>query len=75
LYARLDELPTALFTVGTMDPLLDDTLFMCERWRAAGTRAELAVYPEGVHGFSLYPIGLARKANARRFQFLRDFST
>jgi len=48
---------------------------MCERWRAAGTRAELAVYPEGVHGFSLYPIGLARKANARRFQFLRDFST
>ena len=75
LYARLDDLPPALFTVGTMDPLLDNTLFMFERWQVAGNRAELAVYPEGVHGFNLFPIALARKANARRFQFLRDAST
>jgi len=75
LYARLGEMPPALFTVGTMDCLIDDSLFMAERWRAAGNRAEVAVYPEGVHGFNAYPTGLARKANARQFEFLRDFLT
>jgi acetyl esterase len=71
LYARLGEMPPALFTVGTMDCLLDDSLFMAERWRAAGNRAEVAIYPEGVHAFNAYPTGLARKANARQFEFLR----
>jgi acetyl esterase len=71
LYARLDGMPPALFTVGTMDSLIDDSLFMCERWRAAGNRADVAVYPEGVHGFNAFPTGLARKANARQFEFLR----
>ena len=55
----------------TADPLLDDTLFMFERWRAAGNQAELAVYSEGAHGFNLYPIALGRKANARQHEFLR----
>src|SRR5712692_9682082 len=75
LYARLGEMPPALFTVGTMDALIDDSLFMAERWRAAGNLAEVAVYPEGVHGFNQYPTALARKANARQFEFLRDFLT
>lgn len=72
LYARLGDMPPALFSVGTMDCLIDDSLFMSERWRAAGNHAELAVYPEGVHGFNQYPIELARKANARQFEFLRS---
>jgi len=71
LYARLHDMPAALLTVGTMDCLIDDSLFMAERWRAAGNSAEVAVYPEGVHGFNAYPTGLARKANARQFEFLR----
>ncbi len=71
LYARLDDMPPALFTVGTMDSLIDDSLFMGERWRAAGNRTDVAVYPEGVHGFNAFPTGLARKANARQFEFLR----
>jgi len=75
LYARLGEMPPALFTVGTMDCLIDDSLFMAERWRAAGNRAEVVVYPEGVHGFNAYPTGLARKANARQFEFLRNSLT
>ncbi len=72
LYAHLAEMPPALFTVGTMDCLIDDSLFMAERWRVAGNRAEVVVYPEGVHGFNQYPIALARKANARQFEFLRS---
>jgi acetyl esterase len=63
LYADLRGMPPALFTVGTMDPLLDDTLFMHARWIAAGNKAELAVYPGGVHGFNGFPMKLGQKAN------------
>jgi acetyl esterase len=75
LYARLGEMPPALFSVGTMDPLMDDSLFMAERWRTAGNQAEVAVYPEGVHAFNAFPTTLARKANARQFEFLRNALT
>lgn len=33
LYADLTGMPLALFTCGTFDPLLDDTLFMAARWQ------------------------------------------
>jgi len=72
LYANLRDMPPALFTVGTMDPLIDDSLFMEARWRQAGNHAELAVYPEGIHGFIAFPYSLARKANERQFDFLRN---
>jgi acetyl esterase/lipase len=72
LYADLHELPPALFTVGTLDPLLDDSLFMSARWRAAGNEAELRVYPEAVHGFNLFPTGMARAANDAQHEFLRE---
>jgi len=62
LYADLKNLCPALFTVGTKDALLDDTLFMHARWVAAGNEAELAVYPGGAHGFTLFPSDLSRSA-------------
>jgi acetyl esterase/lipase len=71
LYAELQELPAALFTVGTLDPLLDDSLFMSARWQAAGNEAELRVYPEAVHGFNLFPTAMARAANDAQHEFLR----
>ena len=70
LYADLRGLPPALFTVGTSDALLDDSLFMYSRWIAAGNRAELAVYPGGAHGFTAFPFTLAKEANARIDAFL-----
>lgn len=72
LYADLHGLPPALFTVGTEDPLLDDSLFMYARWLAAGNRAELAIYPGGAHGFTGFPLPLAEQANARMLDFIRD---
>src|SRR6185312_8878873 len=70
LYADLRGLPPALFTVGTLDPLLDDSLFMDARWRAAGNESELRVYPESIHGFNAFPLALARAANAAQYAFL-----
>lgn len=70
LRANLSGMPPALFTVGTLDPLLDDSLFMHARWIAAGNPAELAVWPGGVHGFNAFPIGLAKRANERIDAFL-----
>lgn len=72
LYADLSKLPPALFTIGTLDPLLDDSLFMHARWRAAGNASELAIYPGGVHAFTAFPITLATQANARMEAFVRQ---
>jgi acetyl esterase/lipase len=50
IHADLHALPAALFTVGTLDPLLADSIWMAERWRAAGNTARVTVVPGGVHG-------------------------
>jgi acetyl esterase/lipase len=70
LYADLKGLCPALFSVGTRDALLDDTLFMHARWIAAGNKAELAIYPGGAHGFTLFPNDLSKSATARMDAFL-----
>jgi acetyl esterase/lipase len=70
LYADLTSLPPALFTVGTADALLDDTLFMYERWSAAGNGAQLDVYPESLHGFDTFPTEMAAEARRRIDAFI-----
>jgi acetyl esterase/lipase len=75
LYADLSKMPPALFTVGTLDPLLDDSLFMHARWVAAGNESELAVYPGGIHVFNLFPIKIAREANNKAFDFISKAAT
>jgi acetyl esterase len=70
LYADLMGLCPALFSVGTSDALLDDTLFMYARWIAAGNDAELAIYPGGAHGFTLFPNAHSQSVVARMDAFL-----
>ena len=72
LRARLDGLPSALFVVGTLDPLLDDSLMMAARWSGAGNEADLMVVPGAIHGFDggQRPSRQAREALARVVAFL-----
>jgi acetyl esterase/lipase len=70
LYADLSGMPPALFSVGALDVLLDDTLFLAQRWQAAGSAAELLVYPESVHGFNAFPLAISAMANEAQWQFV-----
>ena len=70
LYADLGTMPPALFTVGTLDAMLDDSMFMYCRWLAAGAPAELALYPGADHAFIQTPHPSAKEANARIDRFL-----
>jgi acetyl esterase/lipase len=70
LYANLGGMPAALFTCGTRDSLLDDSLFMAPRWLAAGNAAELALYPGACHGFVSIDFPQRDEAVTRMEQFL-----
>jgi acetyl esterase/lipase len=70
LYAELHAMPSALFSVGTRDALMDDSLFMAPRWLAAANAAELALYPGACHGFLSIPFRQRDEAVARMVKFL-----
>ena len=72
LYRDLTNMPACVFSVGELDPLLDDTLFMAARWSAAGNRTELYVYPQAHHGFNGLGTRMADLANNRIHGFLSN---
>ncbi|KAF2142813.1 uncharacterized protein K452DRAFT_269286 [Aplosporella prunicola CBS 121167] len=51
------KLPPALFTCGTEDPLLDDSMMMAAKWMSAGNDAVVRIYTGAPHGYILYPPG------------------
>lgn len=72
LYGDLTDMPPALFTVGTLDPLLDDSIFMAGRWAASGRNAELNIVPGGIHAFDAFPVTIGRDARHRMHTFLSE---
>lgn len=55
-------LPSALFTCGTDDPLLDDTVLMGTKWLVNGGEAYVKFYPGGAHAFIGFPIEIGLNA-------------
>ncbi|MEU9650275.1 alpha/beta hydrolase [Streptomyces sp. NPDC048110] len=70
LYAGLTGLPPARFVVGTEDPLLDDSLFLAQRWQAAGAPAQLDVVAGAMHGFTLFQSTITSREQQRERDFL-----
>ena len=71
LYAELAGMPPAIFTVGTQDPLLDDSLFMEARWRASDQLTELRIWAEAPHGFVSLPTPVTDLALSAEHEFLQ----
>ena len=69
-------LPPALFTVGTEDLLVDDTVLMSTRWLAAGADTRLEIVPGAPHGFVSFPRAVegsgADRGLGAQDEFLRE---
>ncbi|MFB8137029.1 alpha/beta hydrolase [Streptomyces mirabilis] len=70
LFANLTGLPPARIVVGTEDPLLDDSLFLAQRWQAAGAPVQLGVVAGAMHGFTLFPLTITERELRRERDFL-----
>lgn len=71
LYANLNNLPPAFFLCGTADAFVDDTNFMESRWRSAGNKTYLALFPECAHGFYAAPLQISKVANDLYFDWIK----
>jgi acetyl esterase/lipase len=71
LYGDLAGMPPALLVAGTLDPLVDDSIALAERWRAVAA-CELHLLPECPHGFIRFPTLLAQRTVARAHAWLRE---
>lgn len=55
-------LPSALFTCGTEDPLLDDSVLMGTRWMMAGGVAFVKIYTGAPHAFVGFPVEMLKES-------------
>jgi acetyl esterase/lipase len=64
LYADLKGLPPGLLLCGELDPLIDDSRLMAQRWQAANGHARLVIVPEAPHAFNRLFTRMAARTNA-----------
>ena len=55
MFGNFDDMPPAIFTVGTKDVLLDHTLLMYSRWLAHGNISEIILVSGADHAFIAFP--------------------
>ncbi|GAA2326197.1 alpha/beta hydrolase [Streptomyces caniferus] len=70
LFADLVGMPPARIVVGSEDPLRDDSLFLAQRWQAAGAPVQLDVVAGAMHGFTLFPLTITERELRRERDFL-----
>ncbi len=68
--SELAGLPPALFAVGTLDPLFDDSVGMHQHWLVAGNTSHLIEYETAPHAFDLWPIPEAEHLAQAQCQFI-----
>ena len=77
LFADLEplrgKLPPALFTCGTEDCLLDDTMFMSVKWVMAGGETVVKIVPGGPHGYIIYPRTMKGSGSEEGMMAVEDF--
>jgi len=75
LYADLYglRLPPVLFTCGTEDSLLDDTVFMSTKWMMAGGEAIVKIVPGGPHGYIMFPENMVGSGAKEGIDAVRQF--
>ncbi|HMV67581.1 MAG TPA: alpha/beta hydrolase fold domain-containing protein, partial [Myxococcota bacterium] len=73
LYADLRDLPPTLVIAGGAEVLLDDSLRLVERARAAGARVRLHVEPGEVHVYPMF--GRLTRAAEQALRDIRGFLT
>lgn len=71
MFADLNGMPAAHFCVGTRDALLDDSLFMAQRWAQVQADTELELFAGGCHVFQYFEtLTLAKESLASLKAFL-----
>ena len=77
LYADLSNLPPALISVGTADPLVDDSLFLASRYSLCGNDVETHLYEGGEHGLGHFGLQeneeMGRRARECTLQFMKRY--
>ncbi|KAH0846953.1 hypothetical protein AYO21_02351 [Fonsecaea monophora] len=77
LFADLEplrgKLPPALFTCGTEDCLLDDTMFMSMKWLMAGAESVVKIVPGGPHGYIMFPKSVKGSGAEEGLKAVEDF--
>ena len=74
LFADLGGLPPVLLLCGKLDPLIDDSRLMAERWQAASGNARFVTVPEAPHAFNRLFTRIASRTNAFVRSWIKSLS-